>query len=156
MGISAILLGILIGTYGALTLADRVLVQGRLGPDLRGRISLALVFLFTGAGHFAQTQQMAGMLPTWLPGRIGIIYATGLLEIAGAIGLLMPRLSRAAGVCLIAFLVLIFPANIHAALNRVEMGGHALGPVYLLVRGPLQLILIWWTYWFVRKPSEAR
>jgi uncharacterized membrane protein len=50
-------------------------------------------------------------------------------------------------------LVLFFPANIYAAFTRVDMGGHAWGPVYLLIRAPLQLVLIGWAYGFVaRKP----
>jgi uncharacterized membrane protein len=157
MTIIAILVGILIGTFAVLTVADRLMGPGRLSSGLRGRVSLALVFLFTGIGHFIQTQEMAQMLPAWIPARVGIIYVTGLFEWAGAAGLLVPWLSRAAGVCLIVFLVLVFPANIHAALTRVELGGHGIGSAYLLVRGPLQLLLIWWAYWFaVRKARMVR
>jgi len=55
---------------------------------------------------------------------------------------------------LIAFLILVFSANIYAALNRVDMGGHEMGPMYLLARPPLQLLLIGWAYWFAvrRRP----
>lgn len=55
---------------------------------------------------------------------------------------------------LIAFLILVFPASIYAALNRVDMGGHEMGPMYLLARAPLQLLLIGWAYWFAvrRRP----
>jgi uncharacterized membrane protein len=52
------------------------------------------------------------------------------------------------GICVIAFLIVVLPANIYAAIHRVDVGGHSLGPMYLLVRVPLQLILIGWTYWF--------
>ena len=54
-------------------------------------------------------------------------------------------------------LVAFFPANIYAALNHVPMGGHAWGPVYLLVRAPVQLIILAWTYVFViRQPNGQR
>lgn len=53
---------------------------------------------------------------------------------------------------LIAFLILVFPANIYAALNRVDMGGHEWGPMYLLARVPLRLLLIGWAYWFAVRP----
>lgn len=152
----AILLSILVGSYVLLTMADRRWAKGRITPEFRGRVSLALLFVFTGLGHFIKTEQMAQMLPPWVPMRVGIVYATGVLEWAGAAGLLVPALSRLAGLCLVAFLVLVFPANIYAALNRVEMGGHGVGPIYLWVRIPLQLILIGWAYWFaVRKPGGA-
>lgn len=38
------------------------------------------------------------------------------------------------------FLLLVLPSNIYAAWQRVDFGGHAAGPVYLLVRIPLQLL----------------
>jgi uncharacterized membrane protein len=152
MTIIVIILAILLGSYVLLAAVDRVWAPGRMSPELRGRVSLALVFAFTGLGHFIQAEPMARMLPPWVPARVEIIHLTGLLEWAGAAGLLVPRFSRAAGICLVLFLVLVLPSNVYAALNRVEMGGHALGPVYLLARAPLQLILIAWTWWFaVRK-----
>jgi uncharacterized membrane protein len=125
-----------------------------MSPEFRGRVSLALVFVFTGLGHFIQSEPMARMLPPWVPARTGIICLTGLLEWAGAVGLLVPRAARAAGICLLLFLVLVFPSNVYAAINRVDMGGHALGPIYLVARTPLQLILIGWTWWFAvrRRP----
>src|SRR5207248_5777684 len=52
------------------------------------------------------------------------------------------------GLCIIGYLIVIFPSNIYAASHRISFGGHSIGPRYLLVRLPLQLLLIWWTYWF--------
>jgi uncharacterized membrane protein len=141
-------MGILLGTYGLLTLADRARGGGRLSPAARGRISLAALFLFTGMGHFVKTGEMVAMLPAWAPARVGIVYLTGLLEWTGAVGLLVPRFSRAAGICLVVFMVMGFPANVYAAWRYVEMGGHGAGPIYLLVRGPFQLVLIWWAWYF--------
>ena len=46
------------------------------------------------------------------------------------------------GLCLLAFLIAVFPANVFAAFNHVEMGGHEAGPAYLLVRAPFQLALM--------------
>ena len=138
---------------GPLTVLARVFDVDKLDARLRGRISLALLFLFTGVGHFVRTDDMVQMLPAWVPLRLGLIYVTGMLEWAGAIGLLLPNVSRIAGLCLIIFLVLIFPANVYAAVNHVAMGGHESGPVYLLLRGPFQALLVWWAYWFaVRAP----
>jgi uncharacterized membrane protein len=41
----------------------------------------------------------------------------------------------------------LLPANIYSAFNQVDFGGHAAGPIYLLVRVPFQLFVIWWIYW---------
>lgn len=143
------LIAILTGSYAVLAVTAPHMDDKR-----RGRISLALLFLFTGLGHFVNPEPMAAMLPPWLPGRVPIIYITGVLEWAAAIGLLVPRYARAAGLCLVAFLVAVFPANVFAALNYVGMGGHEAGPAYLFVRAPFQLGLMWWTYHFaVRVPT---
>jgi uncharacterized membrane protein len=72
---------------------------------------------------------------------------TGILEILGAIGLWIPRLVRLTGVCLIAMLLGFLPVNIYAAFNHVDFGGHGVGPVYLLLRIPFQVLVLWWTYW---------
>jgi len=154
--ILVVLLGILLGSYALLTTLARFPRFVWLEPGLRGRVSLALLLAFTGLGHFVKTDAMAAMLPAWVPLRVPLIHATGVLELAGAGGLLVPGLSRAAGWCIIAFLVAVFPANVYAALHRVEMGGHESGPIYLAVRGPFQALLAWWAWWFAVRVPEDR
>lgn len=149
-----LLSAVLLGTFGVLTWIDRLLGGGRIDAGLRGRIALAVLFLFTGLGHFLVTEPMAGMLPPWVPERTAIVLVTGGLELAGAIGLLVPGFARLAGIALIVFLVLVFPANVYAALNRIDLGGHGAGPMYLLVRIPFQLLLIAWTYWFAARCEQ--
>jgi uncharacterized membrane protein len=75
-------------------------------------------------------------------------YATGVFELLAAVAILITPLSRDVGLAICAFLLLILPSNIYAAFQRVDFGGHAAGPMYLLVRIPLQLFLIGWVYWF--------
>jgi uncharacterized membrane protein len=89
---------------------------------------------------------LAAMMPEPLPDGLWIIYLTGALEIAGAIGLLAARTRRLAGVCLVLLLVAQFPANVNAALNGIPLGGEAPTPLWL--RTPMQLLFIemlWWT-----------
>ena len=140
-------------------LGRRFLSKRRPLQDLRpaAAAGLGLLFLFTASGHFVQTAPMVQMLPAWVPQRLALVYATGVLEIAIAIALFVPR-SRTAGAWAAAVaLVAFFPANIHAALQQVPMGGHAWGPVYLLVRAPLQLFILWWIGAMVlRVPGKAR
>ncbi len=126
----------------------------RRAPSLRGRIGLALVFFFTGAGHFIMPREMATLIPPAVPGRVPIIYITGVIEIAAAAALLVPRLARPAGLFIIAMLIGLLPFNIYGAVTRAPFGGHSWGPVYLLLRIPLQVILIAWAYRFaVRAPA---
>ena len=137
----ALFLTLLLVPYLALTLAH-------VPAPWPGRVSLALVFGFTGLGHFIKTAEMAQMLPPWFPMRIPLIYATGVFEWAGSVSILIPQVSHYGGMLLCAFLVLVLPSNVYAALNRVDFGGHSADPIYLMIRIPLQLVLIGWAYWF--------
>jgi uncharacterized membrane protein len=131
-----------------------VLIPAHLAEPIRGRIGVLLVFAFTGIGHFIKTSSMTAMLPVWTPMRVPLIYVTGIFELLAGIAILIPSLSRHAGIALCIFLILILPANVYAAYQRVDFGGHSAGPVYLLVRIPMQLFLIGWVYWFSVRQFE--
>lgn len=81
------------------------------------RWALAVMFLFVGVLHFTRRgrDEMARMVPNAFGNAMAIIYFTGVCEIAGAIGMLIPRTRVLAGVCLILFLIAVFPANVKAA-----------------------------------------
>jgi uncharacterized membrane protein len=126
--------------------------------DARGAaaVGLGILFIFTGIGHFIETEPMAQMLPPWVPERMLLVYLTGGLEFAIAVGFLLPKWRRFTGCVGAVILMLFFPANIYAAINHVPMGGHTWGPVYLLIRAPLQGIILWWVYWFtIKQPNRA-
>ena len=137
----AVILTLLLAPYLALTLAHVL-------APWPGRVGLALVFGFTGLGHFIKTAEMAQMLPPWFPVRIPLIYVTGVFEWFGSAGVLIPQVSHYSGMLLCAFLVFVLPSNVYAAVHRIDFGGHSAGPIYLLIRIPLQLVLIGWAYWF--------
>ena len=97
---------------------------------------------------------MALMLPYQMPYRIPVIYFTGVIEIIAAIGILIPNTRWLAGVLLIVFFILILPSNIFAAFHHVNLEKATFdgsGPSYLWFRIPFQILLIWWTYFFVVK-----
>lgn len=84
-----------------------------------------------------------------------VAHLTGLLEFAIAAGFFVPKTRRATGWIAIGLLVLFFPVNVHAAINHVGMGGHAWGPTYLLIRTPLQGIILLWVYWFTVRATKT-
>jgi uncharacterized membrane protein len=137
----AIILALLLVPYLAL-------IPVRVAESLRAHIGIFLVFVCTSIGHFVKTVAMSRMLPPWIPMRVPLIYVTGVFELLAGIAILVPHFSRPVGVLLCLFLVAILPSNIYAAFQRVDFGGHGMGPTYLFVRIPLQLFLIGWVYWF--------
>jgi uncharacterized membrane protein len=93
----------------------------------------------------------AAMLPGTLSGNVGLIYLTGALQIAGAVGLLISRTRRLAGICLVLLLVAMFPGNMYAAVNEVPFRGEPPTPLWL--RTPIQLFFIGMVLWTsVSKP----
>ena len=138
---------ILVAPYALLTLAGWFVPSVHFEPRTRARVALSLFFAFTGIGHFIKTDELVSMMPPSVPYRLAAVYVTGVLELLGAIGIWLPQFRKLTGICLIALLAAFLPVNIYAALQRVDFGGHELGPAYLLARVPVQLLLIAWT-WF--------
>jgi uncharacterized membrane protein len=109
--------------------------------------ALTVMFCFTGIAHFGKTRaDIEKMVPPWLASPRRIVMWTGILEILGAVGILIPETRFVAGICLIAFLVAVFPANIHAARTGATLAGKP--ATALWIRTPLQaflIILVAWT-----------
>ena len=109
--------------------------------------ALVVMFLVTSTAHFSgMKHDLAAMMPGPLPDGLWIIYLTGVFEIAGAIGLLVPRTRRLAGICLVLLLIAQFPANVNAALNGIPLNGEPPTPLWL--RTPMQILfiaMVWWT-----------
>lgn len=110
------------------------------------RIVLAVFFIAAGVNHFISPDIYLPMMPDYLPWHLTLIYASGVAEVAGGIGICIPRLRRAAGWGLIALLVAIFPANLHMALHDIPLNGNQLPAWLLWTRLPVQLLLIAWAY----------
>ena len=125
------------------------LVFHRMDMALAGRIAMSIMLLFTAVAHFAFTEGMTMMLPDFIPFKKAVVYLTGLLEIAAAIGLLIPGIRIATGWMLIVFFLVLLPANIQAAMKGVDyqkgtLTGKKLN--YLWFRVPLQILFIIWVY----------
>jgi uncharacterized membrane protein len=100
--------------------------------------------VFVGAGllHFLFPKPYVAMMPRRLPAHRELVYASGVAEIAGGIGLLAPRTRRAAGLWLILTMLGVFPANVHMAVNADRF---ARFPAWALwARLPLQGVVIAW------------
>jgi uncharacterized membrane protein len=111
------------------------------------RYALAVMFTFTATAHFNKMKhELARMIPSYFPRPLLFVYITGVLELLGAAGLLLPQFRRLAGICLIALLVGMFVANINAAQQGVTLRGKPPTPLWL--RAPMQVLfigLLWWS-----------
>ena len=111
------------------------------------RYALIVMFIFTATAHFHKMKHdLARMIPPYFPRPLLLIYITGVLELLGAAGLMLPQFRRLAGICLIALLVGMFVANVNAAQKGVTLRGKPPTPLWL--RAPMQVLfvaLLWWS-----------
>ena len=108
---------------------------------------LAVFFIGAGVNHFRHPAFYQAMMPPWLPWPDALILISGVAEILGGLGVLVPRARRFAGWGLIALLVAVFPANLHLAFNQVALPGLTVPVWFQWVRLPLQALLLAWVWW---------
>ncbi len=114
------------------------------------KISLLLaaaLFLVSGIGHFRMTETFMRIVPPYFPDARLMVEISGVAELAGAVGLLVPVLRRAAGWGLAALLVAVFPANLYMATDHIQIGSKPLPDSLLWGRLALQPVLIAWVLW---------
>lgn len=144
---------ILLGAFIISLFATKIFA-GEFDYSLSGRIAMSAMLLFTAIGHFAFAKGMTLMMPDFIPFKKELVYLTGLIEIAAAVGLLISSWQNLTAWLLILFFVLILPANINAARKKIDYlkgttDGN--GMKYLWFRVPLQLFFIAWVYFFALK-----
>src|SRR5687767_13610261 len=124
----------------------------------RMRVALAAMFGLTASTHFTSTDAFLQMVPEFLPMRREAVYLSGIAEAAGALGLLVPRLRRLAGLGLAALLISVFPANVNVAVNGVELAGSLGFPgggTWSWIRLTLQPLMVWFALWASAGPRGA-
>jgi uncharacterized membrane protein len=113
------------------------------------RVGLAVMLLFTAAAHFnSMRPDLIRMVPPEVPNPALMVTLTGICEVLGAVGLLVPRTRRVTAAALIVFLIAVLPANVHAAREELMVGGAAATPLWPRVALQLMFIgLVWWSGW---------
>lgn len=124
------------------------------------RISIGALSAFMfGAGvmHFARQQFFVDIVPAWLPAPVLLVQISGVFEILGGLGLLVPQTRRFAALGLIALFVAVFPANINMAVNHITPTGAPPMAAWMpWARLPLQGALIWWAYTIATHAKSER
>ena len=108
-------------------------------PSLR--VALTVMFFVTASAHWGKARaDLIHMVPPVFPRPEVLVTLTGVLEILGAIGLALPATTRASSICLAVMLVLMFPANMHAARRGLTIRGRK--ATSLPLRAALQVVFI--------------
>lgn len=111
------------------------------------RMLLVIFYLGAGVLHLVSPRGFLAITPDWVPFPHFIVAFTGVAEIAGAAGLLIPQLRKWAGIGLALYALCVWPANLNHAINGISLGGEALGWWYHGPRLAFQPVLIWLALW---------
>lgn len=110
---------------------------------------LGILLVFGGVAHFTKTEFYLKAIPSYLPFHEFIVYASGVLEVVLGVLLVISKTTRKAAIGIIILFIAIFPANINMYLNHTDFP--EMSETALLIRLPIQLILIVWAYIYARK-----
>jgi uncharacterized membrane protein len=117
------------------------------------RIVAALPLLVSGLLHFTRTALMATIIPPFFPYRPQLVLLSGVCELAGAVGWLLPAFTRAASACLALLMIAIFPANVYAA-NQFVGGLHMPGVPVRLAMQVIYILLLLIAGWGIPRPGR--
>ena len=108
------------------------------------RFILAAFYFAAGILHLCSPAGFILIVPSFVPWPAEVVWFTGLCEFAGAVGLFIPQLRKAAGWGLALYAVAVFPANINHAFNHIDVGALPSSWWYHAPRFALQPVLVWW------------
>jgi len=117
------------------------------------RLLLAAIFLFAGTVHLVEPSLFLPIMPPGIPWPMACILISGVFELMGGAGLLVPSaaLRKLAGIGLILLLIAVFPANIYMAAAHIQVHGIPPQPWMAWARLALQPILIGAVWWVSRR-----
>jgi uncharacterized membrane protein len=119
------------------------------------RIGLTLVFLWFlvgGVAHFALTDTEMRIVPPYIPWPHAAVFISGVFELLGAIGILIPKTRRAAGIGLFLLTIAVTPANVYM-LQQAELFN--VPRWALIVRLPFQAVLLALILWSTATPAAS-
>jgi uncharacterized membrane protein len=108
---------------------------------------LGLAFVGAGMAHFRNPAFYLSMMPPWLPAPALLVQVSGVFEVLGGIGVLVPATRTFSGWGLVALLVAVFPANVHMAMHPDPAAQGNVPAAMLWLRLPLQGVIIAWVVW---------
>ena len=116
-------------------------------------ILLSVFFTYAGFHHLIEPAFYVSIMPPWIPGHLELVYLSGVFEIMGGVGVLIPAVRSFAGLGLVALLVAVYPANLHMAFNPELFPDIPAAALY--VRLALQFIAFYWAYSVTRPEPLA-
>ena len=121
-------------------------------PSWRGvmRIAMSAFFAAGFVLHVLATDQLVAITPGWVPYPREVVLITGMIELAGAVALLVPRLRHATGIALAIYVIAVWPANFKHAFAHIVTPPIPDSWWYHAPRLALQPVIAWWALFSTR------
>ena len=120
------------------------------------RVDIALAMVSVGLLHFVQPGGFVKIVPPWLPAPEALVYLSGVAEVLGGAGLLVPRVRRLAAFGLVALFVAVFPANVYMATHDIQPFAVHVSRAAQWARLPFQAVFIAVALWLARAPRGGQ
>ena len=105
------------------------------------RFAVAVLFLLTASAHWGKRRpDLIAMIPPGIPKVALMVTITGVLELAGAMLILIPVTATLASAGLALMLIAMFPANVYATNHHLSLGGKPVTPI--VPRTLLQIVFL--------------
>ena len=108
------------------------------------RWMMAAFFLAGFAAHLYAAPSFEKIIPDWVPFPRATVLLTGVIELGGAIALMIPRLRWWAGVVLALYVIAVWPANMKHAFEHIILPPIPDSWWYHAPRLALQPVIAWW------------
>ena len=108
---------------------------------------IAVFFIAGGIAHFVVTDSYIAAMPDYLGYHKELVIISGVFEILGAIGILVPQTRLLAGYGLVALIIAVYPANINMALHPEKYTD--ISELFLYIRLPFQFLFMWFVWWAI-------
>ena len=120
------------------------------------RLLLAALFLFAGVVHLRAPDLFMPVMPPWIPFHRACILISGVFELLGGLGLLIPErtIQLMAGWGLTLLLIAVFPANVYMAVAHVKVHGFPAHEWMAWARLALQPIFIAGVLWVTKALAQ--
>ena len=115
-----------------------------------GLVVVFLWFMIGGVAHFTSPEFFVNIMPPYIDWQLEIVYISGLLEILGALGVLLPVTRQLAGNCLLVLTIAVTPANIHMWMNPELFPD--VPEIFLSIRLVIQILLLVCIWYSTRTP----
>jgi uncharacterized membrane protein len=112
---------------------------------------VGVVFVLLGFNHFINPGFYEAIMPPYFPAPLFWVILSGVLEILGAIGLMLKPFRRGAAYALALLMVAFMPVHVHMLFWPAEVGVAGVSSYFLFWRFALQFVLITFFVWLARE-----